>query len=174
MSTPRRIELQAGGISVPGLEVGDAGDSCAILFVHGNPGSSSDWSSLLAGVGEFARGVALDMPGFGKAPVPAGFDYEVDSYAQFLQEAVDRLGLERIHLVLHDFGGPFGLRWGIDHEQVWKSVVLINIGVLPDFRWHVMARRWRTPLLGELMQAWISPLGLAPGDGRRQPQGAAN
>ena len=35
------------------------------------------------------------------------------------------------------------------------SVVLIDIGILPGYRWHAMARRWRTPVLGELLQAWI-------------------
>ncbi|HWX73902.1 MAG TPA: alpha/beta hydrolase, partial [Solirubrobacteraceae bacterium] len=54
------------------------------------------------------------------------------------------------------------------------SVTLIDVGVLPGYRWHSMARRWRTPLLGELVQAWIprwawrrsmqgsSPRGLPP------------
>jgi len=37
--------------------------------------------------------------------------------------------------------------------------VLINIGVLPGYRWHSLARRWRTPLLGELMNAWIPRAG---------------
>jgi pimeloyl-ACP methyl ester carboxylesterase len=155
MSLPRRIAVQAGGVSVPGLEAGPAQASEAVLFVHGNPGSSSDWSALLEGVGEFGRAVALDMPGFGQAPLPAGFDCHVDSYAQFLAEAVERLAIERVHLVLHDFGGPFGLTWGWQHPEAWQSLVLINVGVLPGYRWHVMARRWRTPLLGELTQAWI-------------------
>jgi pimeloyl-ACP methyl ester carboxylesterase len=34
-------------------------------------------------------------------------------------------------------------------------VVLIDVGVLPGYRWHTMAKRWRTPVLGELVQAWI-------------------
>jgi pimeloyl-ACP methyl ester carboxylesterase len=60
-----------------------------------------------------------------------------------------------MHLVVHDFGGPFGLLWGLLHPQAWASTVLINIGVMPGYRWHKMARRWRTPVVGELTQAWI-------------------
>lgn len=171
MSAARRIELQADGISVPGLEAGSAERTQAVLFVHGNPGSSTDWSALLEGVGDFGRAVALDMPGFGQAPVPAGFDYRVDSYARFLQDAVQQLGIEQVHLVVHDFGGPFGLTWGMTHPEVWKSVVLINIGVLPGYRWHVMARRWRTPLLGELMQAWIPRWGWRRAMASANPKG---
>jgi pimeloyl-ACP methyl ester carboxylesterase len=37
----------------------------------------------------------------------------------------------------------------------WASLVLINIGVMPGYRWHSLARRWRTPVVGELMHVWI-------------------
>jgi len=32
---------------------------------------------------------------------------------------------------------------------------MINVGVLPGYEWHSMAKRWQTPVLGELTQAWI-------------------
>lgn len=155
MSEPRPIAVNAGGIAAPGLEAGPREAGEAVVFVHGNPGSSSDWTALVAATGQFARAVALDMPGFGKAAVPGGFDYHVRSYAAFLQDALRGLGIERVHLVLHDFGGPFGLFWGVEHPREWRSVALLNIGVLPGYEWHSLARRWRTPLLGELIQAWI-------------------
>ncbi len=155
MSAVRSIQVQAGGIAAPGLEAGPADATEAVVFVHGNPGSSSDWTDLLQGAGEIGRAVAIDMPGFGQAPVPAGFDHHVESYASFLQDALEQLGIERVHLVLHDFGGPFGLTWAIEHMQAFRSVVLFNIGIMPGFRWHKLARRWRTPVIGELSQAWI-------------------
>ena len=88
--------------------------------------------------GELGRAVAVDMPGFGKADKPRDFDYQVSSYADFLQGALTELGIERVHLVVHDFGGPFGLFWGLQHPDMWASVVLINIGVMPGYngtRW---------------------------------------
>ncbi len=158
MSAPAAVRsgtLPAGEVSSRLLEAGPADASTAVVFVHGNPGSASDWSELVGAVGEFARAVAFDMPGFGRTPAPAGFGYDVDSYAAFLDRALSQLGVERAHLVLHDFGGPFGLSWGIAHPDRWASLVLINIGVMPGYSWHSMARRWRTPVLGELVQAWI-------------------
>jgi pimeloyl-ACP methyl ester carboxylesterase len=155
MSTVRELDVAAGGIVSPALEAGPADATEAVVFVHGNPGSSRDWTALLARAGELGRAVAVDMPGFGAAPVPAGLDYQVGSYAGFLQEALARLGIERAHLVLHDFGGQFGLSWGLEHADAWQSVVLLNVGVMPGYRWHSLAKRWRTPVLGELVQAWI-------------------
>jgi pimeloyl-ACP methyl ester carboxylesterase len=152
---PRARRITVDGLSAPVLEAGPNDGSEAVVFVHGSPGSSSDWTALLDGAGEFGRAVAVDMPGFGKADKPRDFDYRVTAYARFLNGALAELGVEQVHLVVHDFGGPFGLTWGLEHPDRWASVVLINVGVLPGYSWHTMARRWRTPVLGELTQAWI-------------------
>jgi pimeloyl-ACP methyl ester carboxylesterase len=152
---PRHTLLEVAGTRAPAIEAGPREAPEAVVFVHGNPGSSSDWNALVAAVGGFARALAVDMPGFGGARAPAGFEPSVDSYAQFLEDARRALGVERVHLVLHDFGGPFGLLWGLQHPQEWASVVLLNVGVMPGYEWHTMAKRWRTPVLGELVQAWI-------------------
>lgn len=155
MSSAREGSVVAGGVTSRLIEAGPEGAVEAVVFVHGNPGSSSDWSALLSAAGEFARAIALDMPGFGTTHAPAGFDPSIDAYGAFLGEALEALGVERAHLVLHDFGGPFGFAWGLAHPDAWRSVALIDIGVLPGYTWHSMARRWRTPVLGELSQAWI-------------------
>jgi pimeloyl-ACP methyl ester carboxylesterase len=151
----RASSITVGSIGSPVIESGPEDAREAVVFVHGNPGSSTDWVALVDAAGEIGRAVALDMPGFGQADKPRDFSYQVSSYADFLQDALSELGIDRVHLVVHDFGGPFGLLWGLQHSAAWASVVLIDIGVLPGYRWHAMARRWRTPVLGELLQAWI-------------------
>jgi pimeloyl-ACP methyl ester carboxylesterase len=151
----RRARVEIGGASSPLIEAGSPDAREAVVFVHGNPGSSSDWTALVAAAGELGRAVAVDMPGFGKAQAPPGFGFDVSSYAEFLAAALEQLEIERAHLVLHDFGGPFGLLWGVAHPQAWASVVLINVGVMPGYTWHSMAKRWRTPIVGEIVQAWI-------------------
>jgi pimeloyl-ACP methyl ester carboxylesterase len=155
MSATRSSRLNVKGIGAPVIEAGPPDAREAVVFVHGNPGSSSDWTRLLEATGEFARAAAVDMPGFGRADKPRDFDYHVAAYADFLEGALKELGIERVHLVVHDFGGPFGLFWGLQHPDAWASVVLINVGVMPGYTWHTMARRWRTPIVGELVQAWI-------------------
>jgi pimeloyl-ACP methyl ester carboxylesterase len=135
------------------VRTGGPGDASeAVVFVHGNPGSSEDWLDLLAAVGEFARVVAPDMPGYGKADRPRRFEYTVGGYAQHLEGVLRALGVQRAHLVLHDFGGPWGLQWAALHKDRVASLTLINVGITPGYRWHKYARIWRTPLLGELFQ----------------------
>jgi pimeloyl-ACP methyl ester carboxylesterase len=131
---------------------GPSDSSEAVVFVHGNPGPSEDWLDLLAACGEFARVLAPDMPGYGKADRPRRFDYTVEGYARHLGGVLRALGVRRAHLVLHDFGGPWGLQWAALHRDSVASLTLINTGIVPGYRWHKFARIWRTPLLGELFQ----------------------
>jgi len=121
--------------------------------VHGNPGSSEDWLDLLPHIAGFARVIAPDMPGYGKADRPASFDYTVAGYARHLAGILEQLGVRRAHLVLHDFGGPWGMQWAADHLAQVASLTLLNIGAMPGFRWHKFARIWRTPILGEVFSA---------------------
>ena len=168
---PRDGTVRVAGVRSPTLEAGSAGADEAVVFVHGNPGSSRDWQDLLARVGPFARAIALDMPGFGRADKPAAFDYTVAGYARHLGGALDDLGIRRAHLVLHDFGGPWGLAWAAANPDRFASAVLINTGVLLGYRWHAMARLWRTPVVGEVVQAVSTRWGFRRAMERVNPRG---
>lgn len=144
--------VAVGGVRSPVMQAGPSDASEAVVFVHGNPGPSADWSGLLPRVAEFARAVAPDMPGYGDADKPPDFSYTIDGYGEHLGGVLDGLRITRAHLVLHDFGGPWGLSWAIRHPEMFASATLINTGVLPDYKWHHYARIWRTPGLGELFQ----------------------
>jgi pimeloyl-ACP methyl ester carboxylesterase len=150
MTATRQGEVSVGGVRSPTLEAGPEGAAEAAVFVHGNPGSVHDWARLVAATGEHGRAIALDFPGFGDADRPEDFDYTVEGYAAHLDGALGQLGVERAHLVLHDFGGPWGLRWAVDHPDAHASTTLVDTGVLLGYRWHVLAKVWRTRGLGEL------------------------
>jgi pimeloyl-ACP methyl ester carboxylesterase len=154
--TSTERELRVNGIRTVLRSAGPAESREAVVFIHGNPGPSKDWVGLLAAVGRFHRAVAWDQPGFGAADKPADFPHTVSGHAEFIGAALDELGIDRVHLVLHDFGGPWGLDWAANHPDRVASVVLINTGVLRDYRWHRLARIWQTPVLGELFNALSS------------------
>jgi pimeloyl-ACP methyl ester carboxylesterase len=124
----------------------------AVVFLHGNPGSGEDWLDLLPHVGDFARAIAPDMPGYGKADRPSNFDYTIAGYARHLSGLLEQLVVTRVHLVMHDFGGPWGLQWASERPTQVASITLMNIGIVPGYRWHTIARIWRTPVLGEVFQ----------------------
>lgn len=144
------------GVQSPVLQAGEPDASEAVVFVHGNPGPKEDWHDLLQRAGDFSRAVAPDMPGYGAADKPADFAYTRDGYAKHLAGILEQLGITKVHLVMHDFGGAWGLAWAVQHPSAFSSATLINTGVLLDYKWHRLARIWRTPGLGEALMATTS------------------
>lgn len=131
-----------------------------VVFVHGNPGPMDDWQDLIPAVTPFARAVAMDLPGYGRAERPRTFAYTIEGYARYLGELLDQLSVARVHLVLHDFGGPWGLRWAASNPGRVGSLTLINCGVLEGYKWHGFAKVWQTPVLGELAQLTTTKWGM--------------
>jgi pimeloyl-ACP methyl ester carboxylesterase len=146
-------QVSVAGVSSPLIEAGPAGASEAVVFVHGNPGSGRDFEDLVGRVGGFARALAFDLPGFGRADKPDDFDYSIEGYAAFIAGALEQLGVTRAHLVVHDFGGAFGFCWAAAHPDALASAVMFNTGTWAHGRWHRVARLWRRPVLGELTMA---------------------
>ncbi|MDQ6608172.1 MAG: alpha/beta hydrolase [Actinomycetota bacterium] len=153
MSAVASSTVTVGGVRSPVLQAGDTQASEAVVFVHGNPGPKEDWQDLVRQAGESGRAIAPDMPGYGDADKPEDFHYTNDGYARHLSGVLDQLGVTRVHLVMHDFGGAWGLAWAVQHPAAFASATLINTGVLLDYRWHRLARIWRTPGLGDLFMA---------------------
>jgi pimeloyl-ACP methyl ester carboxylesterase len=146
--------VEAGGAETRLVQAGPAEASEAVVFLHGNPGSADDWARLVGAVGETGmRAVAFDLPDFGETVAPAGFEYTTSGYSAFVGQALAALGIERVHLVLHDFGGPIGMVWAAMNADAVASVTLIDTGVLPGYKWHLLARIWRMPVVGEVFMA---------------------
>lgn len=154
----QRDEPTINGLRTPCLDLG-GGAREAVLFVHGNPGSGLDWTELAEACAPFARVLAPDMPGFGRADKPDDFDYTVNGYAAHIDALLAERGVDRVHLVLHDFGGGWGLTWAAQHPERVLSMTLFNIGLLRGYRWHFMARLWRMPIVGELVMATTTRFG---------------
>jgi pimeloyl-ACP methyl ester carboxylesterase len=149
----RRTTVVVDGIRAPVIEAGPSGAADAAVFVHGNPGSADDFLALVEATGRHGRAIAMDMPGFGRADTPADWGATVADYGRHLAALLDHLGVARAHLVLHDFGGPWGMSFVADQPDRAGSLVLVNTVAMPGYRWHRLARGWRTPRLGEALMA---------------------
>ena len=64
--------------------------------------------------------------GFGLSDRPHGSWYLPENQAANLRTLIERLGLRDVTLVLHDFGGPFGLSYALERPENVRSLVLMN------------------------------------------------
>lgn len=125
-------------------------EGAPILWLHGVPESSACWAPFLVRAG----GIAVDLPGFGRSGKPASFDYSIGGYTAFLERFLDHVGVDRIRLAMHDWGGvglAFAQRFP---ARVERLVAMDVVPLLPGYRWHRVARLWRTPIVGELMMGF--------------------
>jgi pimeloyl-ACP methyl ester carboxylesterase len=116
--------------------VAEQGDGAPVVLMHGVPVSSFVYRRLLPELSARGlRGVAFDLPGLGLAERPEGFDYGWSRLARWTAAAIDALGIDRCHLVVHDIGGPIGLEWAVRHPgRVLSLTALDTLVDVASFR----------------------------------------
>ena len=98
-----------------------------VVLVHGVPVSSFVYRRIVPELAARGlRAVAFDLPGLGLAERPEEFDYTWSGLAGWLGAAIDALGIERCHLVVHDIGGPVGLEWAVRNPDRVLSLTALD------------------------------------------------
>jgi pimeloyl-ACP methyl ester carboxylesterase len=132
------------------------GSKAPVLYLHGVPTSSDEWLAFLARTG----GLAPDLPGFGRSGKRGDGDFTIEGYARFVADFLDLTGTDRVRLVVHDWGAA-GLVWAQRNpERVERLAILDAVPLLPGYRWHRIARAWRTRLLGETLMGATTRLAM--------------
>jgi len=124
-------EHEAAGRSfeAAGVEsfVREQGNGVPVVLLHGVPTSSFLYRRVLPELaGRGLCGVAFDFPGLGLAERPERFDYSWSGLASWTGAAIEALGIERCHLVVHDIGGPVGFEWAIWNPERVLSLTALN------------------------------------------------
>jgi pimeloyl-ACP methyl ester carboxylesterase len=137
-----------------------AGGRAPVLYVHGVPTSGEDWIPFLARTG----GLAPDLLGFGRSGKGGQNDYSLDGIATFVERFLDEIvGVERVRLVVHDWGAA-ALAFAQRHPERVERLVIVNaVPLLPGYRWHRVAHLWRTPFVGEMAMGLTSRPTMARG-----------
>jgi haloalkane dehalogenase len=123
-----------------------------VLLVHGFPESSLMWERVMEElVAAGRRCVAPDLYCLGDSPDPgpATFERNREAVTQLHHE----LGLGRVALVVHDWGGFVGLAWACEHPGDVAALVISDTGFFADGRWHGVAEAIRGEHGEELVNA---------------------
>lgn len=144
-------------------------DGEPILFLHGNPTWSFLWRRL---VGEFSathRCIAVDHIGCGYSSKPADWRYTLAAHAENVHALVERLDLERVTLVVHDWGGAIGMSLVSRAPGRFARLMVLNTAAFPG-PMPLRIRACRAPVLGPfLVERMNAFAGMLPRYGVAEP-----
>jgi pimeloyl-ACP methyl ester carboxylesterase len=161
VSRPPEIEgvshhrVRARGIEFHYAEAGSGDD--VVLCLHGWPQHWYEWRHLMPALADRHRVIALDLRGFGWSEAPED-GYEKEDLADDVLAVLDELGIERVKLVGHDWGGWIGFLLCLKAPQRFEKYLSLNI--LPPWT----SIRQMAPHLWRFWYQWMI---LSPGLGYR-------
>lgn len=109
---------------------GVQGEGAPVVFLHGTPSSSLIWRNIAPRVAAAGYRIhAFDLLGFGlsERPQDPQVDTSISAQVEIFGAMLDHWGLDRCHLVAHDFGGGIAQRFGVFHPERLISLTMIDV-----------------------------------------------
>jgi haloalkane dehalogenase len=109
----------------------DEGEGDPVVFFHGEPTWSYLWRKVIPPVLDAGfRCVAPDLAGFGRSDKPTDFEwYSYDRHTELMGSLLDELDIRGATAVVHDWGGPIGLRLAVEAPERFDRLVLMDTGL---------------------------------------------
>lgn len=132
----------------------DEGSGDPVLFLHGNPTSSYLWRNIIPHLTPLARCIAPDLIGMGKSEAP-DIEYRFFDHVKYIDGFIEALGLERLTLVIHDWGSALGFHYAMRQAGNVKGIAFMEAILMPTPDWDTFPdaireifRAFRTPEIG--------------------------
>ena len=112
------------------LNVLDEGSGAPVLLLHGFPDSSRLWRHQTPALVEAGyRVIAPDLRGFGESDKPTQVqDYAISVVVQDMVGLLDQFGIQRTHVVCHDWGAVAGWVLAALAPQRVDHLVAMSVG----------------------------------------------
>jgi pimeloyl-ACP methyl ester carboxylesterase len=157
MIDSRRVGTLAGETRV--LEVQGPNAERPVLLFHGNPGNANDWKPFLERLEGRRRALAPDLLGWGESDRPKSFRWTMEALASWVGDLIDALEVAQYDLVVHDWGSIALVTSARRPQAVGRMAVMNAVPLVPEYRWHWVARLWRRRGVGEALNAITSKFG---------------
>ncbi len=123
----------------------------ALVMVHGNPTWSFYYRKLIERFSRNYRVIVPDHIGCGLSDKPQDYDYKLQTHVNNLTALLDSLNLEKITMVLHDWGGAIGMGYAVKNSDKIKSFVIFNTAAFRSTRIPFRIAICRIPYLGAFL-----------------------
>lgn len=142
--------IERRSVDIDGSQVSylEAGEGEPVLYLHGFPTSGHLWRDVMVPVAAQARAIAPDFPGFGRSELLKG-PHTWAALLDWVGRFTETLGIDQLHLAVHDWGGLIGLPWFCENHDRVLSLLITDTSFSSTDRWHALATQWREPGIGE-------------------------
>ncbi len=106
-----------------------AGSGPALLLLHGLACDSSTWVDVMPTLAERYTVIAPDLLGHGESDKPDA-DYSLGGYANGMRDLLTILGIDKVTVVGHSFGGGVAMQFAYQFPDRTERVVLVSTGGL--------------------------------------------
>lgn len=117
---------------IEGLRIAylDEGEGKPVVFFHGEPTWSFLWRKVIPPVRDAGyRCIAPDYAGFGRSDKPLDLGwYSYDRHVELMATLLERLDVRDATAVVHDWGGPIGMRLVAEHPERFSRMVVMDTG----------------------------------------------
>jgi len=120
----------------------------AVLMLHGNPTWSVYYAQLVKAVSPHLRCIVPDHIGMGLSEKPCDYVYSLKTRIDDIAALVASLGLRRVHLVVHDWGGAIGFGFAARHPGLIGRLVILNTAAFRSKWIPVRIALCKLPLIG--------------------------
>ena len=125
--TPKQFKL-ADGHTMSYLDEGPQ-DGEVLLMCHGNPTWSFYYREVVKRFSSRYRCIVPDHMGSGLSDKPQDYPYTLGQHIDNLEALTKHLGLTRVNMVIHDWGGAIGMGWAVrDPSRLLRVAVLNTLG----------------------------------------------
>jgi haloalkane dehalogenase len=109
----------------------DEGDGPPVVFFHGEPTWSFLWRRVIPPVRDAGhRCLAPDYAGFGRSDKPTDLGwYSYDRHVELTATLLEDLDVRGATAVVHDWGGPIGLRLAVEQPERFSRLVIMDAGL---------------------------------------------
>jgi pimeloyl-ACP methyl ester carboxylesterase len=108
------------------LHIAEAGAGPPLVLLHGWPQHWWAWRRVIGPLAQEHRVLCADLRGLGWSDAPPG-DYAKEGWASDVLALLDALGLDRVALVGHDWGGLVALIAALRAPERLTSVAALNM-----------------------------------------------
>lgn len=155
----RELQAPASEIALHVRVAGNSRSGNVLIAVHGGPGMSSGYMVGLEQIaGDKLAVVTYDQRGTGGSTSPSEdpANYTLIKYVEDLEAVRQAVGVERVHLFGHSWGGIVAMRYATVHPQKVHSIVLMGSGA-PSMKAALDARAYKAQRIAALQQQGIIP-----------------